>query len=365
MKRKISFVIVFALGLTLALSACGKSKPTGADTTQETGNPSAESDIDIGVPNPWRDVTEEEAQEVCDKLFKAPEGARNIAWSIMDPIDVSDEAVRPLVQLGFSLEGLSFTARAQQGVKEEEDISGMYYTWDVTEDIILTNWGMGGMPGKIYRYNREKETAELCTWYDAENRIAYSLSVSAPDLDGFDIQAVAEALNGEADDYFASGPMDISDCDTFTQIVDKLENGRGYANAVLEGTDVLLVSSGTYDNEGVQAAIDAEIFSYDSNGKPQYSGYVGAGGTAYPLAVKDGMLYAGGNHFVRKWTVKDGALILVEAAQEVFDEEGNATQYHQDEEQANYAEVPDDSELTRLFDELMDAEVIEFTAVVK
>ena len=121
-------------------------------------------------------------------------------------------------------------------------------------------------------------------------------------------------------------------CDTFTQIVDGLEKGQGYANANLGGTDVLLVSSGTYTyEEDFYAAIDAEIFFYN-DGTPEYLGYVECGGTAYPLAVKDGILYVANGHSVKKMTVEDGKLVTAE--------EGGT-----------------------LFEELEDAEVVEFSTV--
>ena len=36
--------------------------------------------------------------------------------------------------------------------------------------------------------------ADLCTWYDIEIGISYSLSTTAKDLDGFDIQGIVEAM---------------------------------------------------------------------------------------------------------------------------------------------------------------------------
>jgi hypothetical protein len=66
--------------------------------------------------------------------------------------------------------------------------------WDVTEDRTLANWGMGRMQGKFSRAVNESGMVDLCTWYDVEIGILYSLSTASADLDGFDIQAVAEAM---------------------------------------------------------------------------------------------------------------------------------------------------------------------------
>ena len=99
-----------------------------------------------------------------------------------------------LVQLSFDLNGDSFTARAQVTGDRTADISGMYYEWTQQDDVTLANWADGQMKGKYYRYISKDEWADLCTWYDEETGISYSVSVSSKDLDGFDLQAIAEAL---------------------------------------------------------------------------------------------------------------------------------------------------------------------------
>ena len=156
--------------------------------------------------------------------------------------------------------------------------------------------------------------------------------------------------------------MDISGCDTFTQIVDRLDKGMGYANTRIGDTDVLLISEGTYewDNE-VDAAIDAQLFIYGEDGI-LYLGTVEAGGTAYPLAVKDGYLYVGGNHFMTKYLVDEGSLIKAEEGYVTYDKDGNDTYYY---ETCNavfekYDEATSKSNYEGLFEEQADAEVISF-----
>ncbi len=156
---------------------------------------------------------------------------------------------------------------------------------------------------------------------------------------------------------------DITDCDTFTQVVDKLPAGKGYANVKAGDTDVLLVASGTFDNgDGYMAAIDAEVFAYDADGKITYLGYVTSGGTAYPLAAGDGKLYSAGNHFaavstVDKLKLKDSMQAWVE-----YDADGNAT-YYTSKDGADAVKADDDSVLTKMYDEMFDSEIIEFSTV--
>ena len=160
-------------------------------------------------------------------------------------------------------------------------------------------------------------------------------------------------------------PMDISGCDTFTQIVNKLDKGMGYANVKIGDTDVLLISEGTYEwDTDVDAAIDAQMFIYGED-DIIYLGTVMAGGTAYPLAVKDGYLYVGGNHFMTKYLVDNGFLIKVEEGYVKYDKDGNDTYYY---ETCNavfekYDEATAKSNFEELFNEQADAEVINFQPV--
>lgn len=158
----------------------------------------------------------------------------------------------------------------------------------------------------------------------------------------------------------------IEGCDTFTQIIDKEENkGRGYTNVHIGDDDVLLVASGTYAyEEDKYAAIDAEIFHYADEG-PAYMGYVTAGGTAYPLTVKDDYLYVGGNHFMMKYTIREGALIPVEEAYVTYDTDGNATYYYKTEttDFTDSDSAAAEQKLNALYDESFAGEVIWFDTI--
>jgi len=375
--------------LAMTFVACGKKETietaaeqeelsTDATTEEEDLSTDAVAEEEVGMENPWRPVSEEEANQACANLFGAPSGAENVEWSLLESAADPSGFPGPLVQMTFDLDGLSFAARAQMTGDSDADISGMNYEWTVSDDITLTNWREGHMTGKTYRYVGENEYADLCTWFDIEIGIAYSLSVVAPDLDGFDIRAVAEAMYDAGkqasanipDEEETHTPTDITGCDTFTQIVDKLEDGMGYANEKIGDTDVLLVSGGTYDYDGIgtEAGIDAEIYWYH-DGVPEYLGYVEAGGTAYPLSISEGMLYVGGNHFMTKYVIADGLLLIDEEASEVFDTDGSATYYYRsdlrDVEADENGQVSDDSVLMSFFDDFENAEMVRFTTVVK
>ena len=385
MKKR--FMLAFlSMSMTLSMAACGAKTDESTVITESTESVSEESAVansteTTEITNPWHDCTEEEAYEVAPNLFSAPEGAKNVVWSMMDPEISESEYSWPLVQMTFDLDDNSFVSREQYGTSDPAtDISGLYYTWTVQEDITLANWGGGNMAGVYSRYIGDDKYVDLITWYDIETGASYSLSVEAADLDGFDLQAVAEAMYDESKQIGANipedeeeyVPTDITGCDTFTQIVDKLAKGYGYANATIDGTDVLLVATGTFNNDinggKFNAAIDSEVYRYNDSGVPEYLGYVQAGGTAYPLAIYDGKLYAGGNHGIRKFTITDSGLFCVdEEAYVEYDSNGNATYYHRSDlrelDGDENAIVPDDSAMLALYSDLEKAEVIEYSVV--
>ena len=178
-----------------------------------------------------------------------------------------------------------------------------------------------------------------------------------------------EPADEDADGDAAEGGIwpdfDISDCDTFTQIVDrKLETGMGYANVKIGEEDTLMVCSGTFDDlEGHMAAIDSIIYIYD-DGVPTEINRIVAGGTAYPLAVKDGLLYSCGNHEVNIYTIEDGEFVHVSTAWVDYDENGNETYFYQEREDDTQT-MEDDTVFNQLFDEYFDAEVIDYAVVSK
>lgn len=185
--RRLFAVLLSAVMLimVMAMSACGKEDAAAEDS---------EAIASTELANPWRDVSEEEAVSLCSRSFHVPEGAENVRWSVMDSAADSSGVPGPMVQVEFDLYGNHFTAREQVTGDTETDLSGMYYDWTVKEDGTMNSW-FEGMTCHVSRYIGDNEYADLCTWYDVEVGISYSLSVVAQDLDGFDIQAVAESMH--------------------------------------------------------------------------------------------------------------------------------------------------------------------------
>ena len=188
--KKMLCLLLIAVMLT-ALCGCGGAQPEQAPMPVPGGDGQAAQ-----IANPWRDCTEAEANENCPRSFVAPEGAENVQWSILESAADPSGIPGALIQLSFDLDGTGFTAREQVTGDEEIDRSGMYYDWTVEDESTLQFWADGAMPCRTFRYVGENEFADLCIWYDEEAGISYSLSVTAADLAGFDIRAVAGAMCG-------------------------------------------------------------------------------------------------------------------------------------------------------------------------
>ena len=165
------------------------------ETEEPATDEPATDEPQTGMANPWVEITEEEAKELCPRLFKVPIGATSVVWQKCETPGDQDDPLGALVELDFKLDAMDCTARAQYGADEDADISGMYYDWTAgPDDVTLANWGEGNMKGQTFRSIDDQGYADLITWYDIEIGIKYSLSVTANDLDGFDIQALAEQM---------------------------------------------------------------------------------------------------------------------------------------------------------------------------
>lgn len=294
-KRILCGMLVTAMGLA-ALAGCGNAEPESTGVEKEpidsepgqfTEAENAEEGNMVGMANPWVDITEAEANEIVMRLFKMPEGAESLGWMKCEELGDPDKYLSPLVQLSFSMDDLIFTARAQQGAAEDADIAGLYVEWtDGPNDVTLANWGEGHMQGKTYRSINDTGYVDLITWYDIEIGILYSLSCAAEDLDGFDIQAVAEQMysadnepyNGipdapevkETSDGVYGAHMQFSDRD---KIGTQNDVGVFYDivyQSMLNENDLYIVGSMSYKNSKDQDAMfisddQAHIFTIDGN----------------------------------------------------------------------------------------------------
>ena len=112
----------------------------------------------------------------------------------------------------------------------------------------------------------------------------------------------------------------------FDPVIATLFADQYYAFADMDKNhDALLLAEkdAVFDNgDGTMAATEAKIFGIDKDGKIKEYGSV-AGGTASPLACKDGQLFYGGHNYMNKVHIENDELITDEG--EYFDEYEDAT----------------------------------------
>ena len=140
-----------------------------------------------------------------------------------------------------------------------------------------------------------------------------------------------------------------------------------YANITLDDTDVLLLSGDAFEFDGQAQAVSAEVFYYN-DGTPAYAGFVRSGGSANPLMINDGKLYAAGHHYVGKFTITDGQLVIAAEAFETFDMDGSPTYHYASDDGGDYTNLDQDAAkkaFDDLFSEYMEGEIIEFSIVNK
>ena len=106
------------------------------------------------------------------------------------------EGVGELLELNFNLAGQDFTARARYGAAKEDDISGLYVEWaGEPETVKLAGWGEGNTEATIRRGKIDEKNVVLCSWYDVEIGICYTLAAIGKDMPAdFNVQPVAESL---------------------------------------------------------------------------------------------------------------------------------------------------------------------------
>ena len=135
---------------------------------------------EAGLANPWEETTAEELARFPGVTFGVPEGAEDIEYRLLREDS--------LAEMQFTWHDLRYCARIKPAA-EFEDISGLYYDWTY-ETPCQVSWCVG----VDRRYIGEGETVDVSLWYDAVSGLMYSVSTSAPDLDGFDIGAAADWL---------------------------------------------------------------------------------------------------------------------------------------------------------------------------
>ena len=167
MKKTAIFVMMI---LCLSLIFCAGCKPKAEPAPAPETN----------MANPWKETDHEGFMKDLGLDLNVPEGAENVVFRVND--------TEKLGEMRFTLNGIDFNTRIK-GAGSFEDISGMNYKWEHEEEG-SAHWHQE----KLMQAKDGEKTVEVFLWHDVVPGIMYSLSCSAPDLDGFDIIAVAQMV---------------------------------------------------------------------------------------------------------------------------------------------------------------------------
>jgi len=161
--KRISMLVVLCMGLLV--------RPVMAEEAKET----------VSIANPWEDMTAEQLSAASHLSFGVPEGAENVIYRYLRSEN--------LAEMQFTIDSDEYCARIQPA-PEPTDISGMYFEWKHVEEVRI-----GKCTGTIGQAkNGSEDWVELCQWYDDDQELQYSLSVSTTELDGLDLVAPAEQV---------------------------------------------------------------------------------------------------------------------------------------------------------------------------
>ncbi len=142
--------------------------------------PKAEPETEVNLSNPWTETDHEGFVQKLGLDLNVPEGAENVVFRVNE----EDK----LGEMRFVLNGIESNARVKPS-GSFKDISGMYYTWELEEESSM-HWPQE----KLMQAKDGENIVEVFLWFDVAPGIMYSLSCAAPDLDGFDITAVAQMV---------------------------------------------------------------------------------------------------------------------------------------------------------------------------
>lgn len=190
--KKRCLVAALAMGLSVSmLAGCGKSgafvvdQPDAIVTITEDED---SSEVTVGIENPWVDTNQEGVLEATGLNIYIPEEATNAQYSYMKTDDMA--------QVTFSYFGNDDWTFRMQKTDMLMDISGLYYEWVFQESVTVS-----GHEAMDYAYVEGDDGSgfiddlfgvQMINWYDDTTGITYSLSVSGMNLNGMDIQAIAE-----------------------------------------------------------------------------------------------------------------------------------------------------------------------------
>lgn len=265
MKNRLVTFIIAAIGLTLVACGSNEKKDKTAEVI-ETANtepttivvdaPEEEIYESTWMANPWVDSDRAGVFEATGFDMVAPEGSANVIYSYMPS--------EGMAQMNYNFDNDIWVYRIKP-TETLEDISGMYFEWHYTGETKIA-----GMDAMEYSYvSGEQEDDYIdnldCTrvvnWFDAKNKVTYSLAVMGGNLNGMDTNVFAEDLfkltcdlknTPESDLYESFLGLHVSSYDGSDIMVEEDgENGRLKVNVGIFRLCTIDDGVGIFENDTV------------------------------------------------------------------------------------------------------------------
>jgi len=357
MKNKLFATLI---GMTLVigtLTACGKDNTDEAnqatavaeDATEATNSEDEEA---VGMGNPIEEVTLEKIVEVTGSKAVLPENASNPTYLLIN---------NELGEIRFTLDSPKYdmTLRTQK-LDEFTDITGMYYDWNSAYDETLCDYA-----ARIMNYESDTDgCARAFLWYDADNKVMYSLATQADEFkEAPDMYGLAATMMQVQPSYDEEEPFDYpsnameervgkTSFESYDEVIGYLEGTEAYALVKVKGYDgeVLLVADDVYDNlDGNMVSIKAVPYVMEPSGVVKADSLLSSDGTAYPISIgEDGLVYVSENRTIIAQRIgnngtedSEGFIIVNYISATEYDSDWNPLKvhgFHRDPEIANILE---------------------------
>ncbi|MBR5970650.1 MAG: hypothetical protein IK016_09950 [Lachnospiraceae bacterium] len=188
--KKTAKITLAVLLSTAVMAGCGKAEETKKEEANQAASAAVEAsaaEVQVGIANPWSELSLQEIEERIGTSVTLPEGAENVQCLFME-----DEG---LGEIDFDYMGRSCTYRMKKS-DSEEDIAGMYYEWSSEESVPLSDCN-----ATYQTCEEDGDFIELATWYNDSEKVMYSLSAVGAKAEGFDLLDVAGALYASGEGF--------------------------------------------------------------------------------------------------------------------------------------------------------------------
>ena len=117
-----------------------------------------------------------------------------------------------------------------------------------------------------------------------------------------------------------------NDLKEYASVMQSLPADSYYAFADMSSEhDALLVAESVFDNlDGTLAAVEATVYGFDKDGDIKEYGPVASGGSANPLAAKDGELFCAHHRYIDKLHIDEASSKMITEESDDFEEYGAA-----------------------------------------